>query len=361
MRAFYASFGIGLILTVFGYVVLATVLGYWLESVDATSIAVQFRGNQPQAVVGPGVHTDLSPFADIKKVKISNMRFCAIDGEVIAQDQQPIGVHITGDVRRPGIEQSDFVLSNWARLSAYWQDDAALVGDGKCTTGLMSNLTTQAAKVCVGQKPAMQSVIGEARDAFRQCVDENLDQLAKPYGLTVENIVVPNVELSPAVRTAMDNITNARYAVQLAEQEANKARADADRELAVRQGQIKVTEGASQEGARQRATLAALQRDQLVAERAVLEQSKANEQLQAEKDLDIARVKAVTATQNAQANVAGEAAVASVYQANPVYATAKNVERSAAAYGQGDKYIVAPGVDPTFVVGGTTTVQVPAR
>ena len=340
-----------LVVGIIGYLIVSAVLGYWLEGVDSREIAVQFRGNQPVAVVGPGLHTDLSPFADIKRVKISNLGFCAVDGEVIAADQQPIGVHITGDVLRPGIESSDFVLGNWSRLSSYWQDDTALVGDGKCQSGLMANLSRQAAKVCVGSKPAMQSVIGEARDVLRACVDENLDALAKPYGLTVVNIVVPNVELSQAVRTAMDNITNARYAVQLEEQEKLRANASADRELAVRQGQIKVIEGQAQEEARQRATLAELTRAQLLAQRAVLEQQASNDLYSAQQALEIERTKAQAAAEAARSTTAPEAARAAIFQSNPAYANAQNVEKAAAAIKQGDKLICEGACDPTIILG----------
>ena len=71
-----------------GWFILSATLGYWLENVDTRQIALQLRGNQPVAVVGPGVHTDLTPFADIKRVTISNIGFCAVDGEVFTRDQK---------------------------------------------------------------------------------------------------------------------------------------------------------------------------------------------------------------------------------------------------------------------------------
>lgn len=339
---------------------LSLVLGYWLESVDSREIAIQFHGNTPYQVVGPGMYTDLTPFADIKRMKISNMPFCAIDGEVVANDSQAIGVHITGDVRRPGMADSAFILENWSRLSAYWTDDDAVLGKKDCQTGIMSDIGRQAIKVCVGSRPAMQSIIGEARDALRQCVDESLDGLAKSRGLTVENIVVPNAELSPAVRTAMDNITNARFAVQLADQEALKAKADAERELAVQTGRIRVAEGQAQEQARQRATLAQITSEQLRAEQAVIQQQADNNLLAAQTSREVERVKAEAAVETARREVAIEAARATLFQANPAYANSQNIEKAAAAFHAGDKIICEGGCDPTVIL-GDAQATVPVR
>ncbi len=47
--------------------------------------------------------------------------------------------------------------------------------------------------MCVGDLQFSEAVVGSARDVLRECIDSELDKLAKGYGLEVRNVVVPNI------------------------------------------------------------------------------------------------------------------------------------------------------------------------
>jgi len=344
---------------VVGYLLASLLLGYWLEPVSSTQVAIQFDGNQPKRVVGPGIYTDLAPFADIQKIETRDLPFTVSDPEVLTKDQQRIGVTASGTIRRPGLDRSDFLITNWGRYSTFYRDDASLVGAPAKDKepekfGLAQALGNQAIKVCVGDLEFSKAVIGSARDVLRECIDKEFNDLAIGYGLTVSNIVVPNVTLSPDVQKAMDNITNQRFAQQVAVQGELTAKAQADQELAKQAGAIRVEQGKVQEQARQDAATAALDQQKLQAQRAVIEQQKANDLYSATQDLEIQRAKNAAAQEAAKAGQANEAALAAIYQSNPAYANQKAIEAQASAWKATDKVIVPEGTQPVMVIGNGT-------
>lgn len=330
-------------------------LGYMFIGVGSTDVAIQFQASRPVAVVGPGVYTDLAPFADIRRINIAELPFAVRDEEVLTKDQQRVGIVVQGTVRRPGMDKANVLLENWARYSIFYTDDRALVGQEK-QEGLMHSLARQAMKVCVGDLNFSQAVVGSARDVLRECIDGALDKLASGYVLEIRNVVVPEVMLGKEVQAAMDAITNARFAQQLAQQEEQKAKADAERQLAVEQGRIKVEQGRIQEETRQRTTTAQLTQAQLTAERAVIEQRKANEEYEAQRNLDIARVLRQVSDENAKALVAPELAKASIYEQYGRYTDLQKVLAVAGGWKQTDKvYVVPQGTDPLMVIGNGQT------
>lgn len=364
------SIGLVGVVLVLGFIVLSAVLGYWLEPVGSTQVGIQFQGNKPVNIVGPGIYTDLSPFADITRVETKDLPFMVTDPEVLTQDQQRIGVTASGTVRRPGMEKADVLLADWGRYSIFYKDDGALVGVPAnekdkivAKDGLMQALGNQAVKVCVGDLVFSKAVIGSARDTLRECIAKELNDLAAGYGLSVSNIVVPNVTLSADVQKAMDNITNARFAEQVARQNEQTAKATADQALAVAAGSIRVEQGKVQETARQAALTADLSKSQLEAERKVIEQQKANDLFAAQQELAIQQAKSASQAEAAKAANAATANLAWIYQQNPVYADYQNKQAIAAGWKATDKVYVGPGVDPVIVIGGGTqpVIQTPAR
>jgi SPFH domain / Band 7 family len=353
--------------------VLHAIFGYWLEGVGSKEVAIQMHAGQPIRVVGPGNYSDLTPFASLQRIDASELSFTVSDPEVLTKDSQRIGVTAQGTVRRPGLDHSDVLLGNWSRFSTFYTDNTALTGrppgtsskDDPGAVGLMQNLGNQAIKVCVGDLNFADAVIGSARDKLRECIDTEFNTLASGYGLTVNNIVVPNVILSKAVQDSLDAITKARFDQQVADQQALTAKAQADQQLAVAAGAIRVEQGKVQEQARQDAVTADLNQKTLAAQRAVIEQQKANDLFAAQQDVEIQRQQAQAAAQKALASQADMAAVARIYQDNPAYANQKPVEAQASAWKETDKVIVPAGTNPTVVLGnGTqqqTVVQSPAR
>lgn len=355
---------------IIGLFILHSIFGYWLEGVGSKEVGIQMHAGQPIKVVGPGNYSDLTPFASLQRVDASELPFTVTDPEVLTKDSQRIGVTAQGTVRRPGYDKSDVLLGNWARFSTFYTNNDALIGippsaDGKNpgTVGLMQNLGNQATKVCVGDLNFADAVIGSARDALRECIDKELNTLASGYSLTVNNIVVPNVVLSPTVQASLDAITKARFDQQVADQQAQTAKSQADQQLAVAAGQIRVDQGKIQEQARQDAITADLNQKTLSAQRAVIEQQKANDLFSAQQDLEIQRATAAAAAQKASAAQADTAAVAKIYQDNPAYANQQAILAQSSAFKATDKVIIPAGTNPSVIVGnGTqqTVVQTPA-
>lgn len=360
---------VGVIILLF---ILHSIFGYWLEGVGSKEVGIQMHAGQPIRVVGPGNYSDLTPFASLQRIDASELPFTVSDPEVLTKDSQRIGVTAQGTVRRPGYDRSDILLQNWSRFSTFYTDNNALLGvapsaDGKNpgTPGLMQNLGNQATKVCVGDLNFADAVIGSARDALRECIDKELNTLAAGYSLSVNNIVVPNVVLSPTVQQSLDAITKARFDQQVADQQKITASAQADNALAVAAGAIRVEQGKVQEQAKQDAITADLNQKTLAAQRAVIEQQKANDLYAAQQDLAIQSATAAAAAEKAKAAQSDQMAIAQIFQQNPVYANQKAIEAQSAAWGKTDKVIVPAGTNPNIILndGGTqqTVVQTPAR
>lgn len=363
-----------------GIFILHFFTGYWFESVSSKEVGIKMHAGQPFDVVGPGNYTDFTPFADLQQINVSEIPFTVDDPEVLTHDLQRVGVFASGTVRRPSKDRADLLMTNWARYSVYYTSDDDLAGvdagvkDKPQKVGLMDNLGGQAIKVCVGDLNFSDAVVGSARDVLRECVERELNTLAIGYGLTVKNVVVPNVKISEAVQKSVDAITQARFDQQVAEQQKLTAAAQADNALAVAAGAIRVEQGKIQEQARQDAITADLNQKTLVAqnsvllqtktnERDVLERQKSNELYAAEQNKAIQAANADAAAAAARASKADEAALAAIYQANPAYANQKAVEAQSAAFKNTDKVVVPAGTQPNIIIGNGTqpVVQTPAR
>lgn len=358
---FLAKLGVAVVAIAVVLVAVSSVFGYAFYQVSSTQVAIQFMAGQPIGVVGPGVYTDLRPFADIKTIDVAGMPFQVEDKEVLTKDKQRIGVSVTGTVHRPGLDKADMILRNWSQYSIFYTDDTALVGvkstDSQGATkvigGVMTALGQQAEKVCVGDLNFDEAVIGSARDVLRECINQELDKLALGYGLEVNNIVVPNIVMSAEVQKQLDDITAARFNTQLAQQRGEQAKAEADRDLQTQQGAIRVEQGKIQEKAKQDAITAELNQKALEAQALVIQQQKANELLTVQKDLDIQTKQAEVAAKEAEAKLAETRQMAELYQKNPEWVKLKQIEYMSAAWKNTDKVIIPAGSDPYLFIGGT--------
>lgn len=319
---------------------------YLFEAVGPGEVGLQLRGGQVENVVGPGVYSDFGLYVDLKRVSSAALPFSVRDEEIITSDKQRIGLVVTGDLFRPGTTQKDILLANWAQYSQVYLDDAVALDRAK-------SLVQQAMKVCVGARKFDDAIIGTARDELRTCIDDETSKLANNYGLTVSNVVVPEVVLSPEVQAALDSIVASRLATEKAAQDKLKAEAEALAEQARQEGEIRVEQSRIQEEARQRTLLAQLEQERLIAEQKVIEAEKANELLAAQQDLEINRAQADAAEERARADLAKERALAELYAQNPGYLALQVAQANASALKETDKIIFTPeGTMPTIVVAG---------
>ncbi len=337
---------------------------YAFERVDEQEVGVQFQGGRIKDVVGPGVYTDVGLFVQIVRVSSQAISFSVQDDEIITQDKQRIGLLVSGDIFRPNISQKDTIQALWAQYrSIYLQDELA--------RSRIQDQARQAMKVCVGDRTFDDSVVGTARDVLRQCIDDELNTRAANFGLRVENLVVPDVILSPEVQSALDAIVQSRLETEKAAQDKLRADAQADAEQARQEGEIRIEQSRIQEQARQQTALAQLEEQKVAAQKAVIEAERANELarveaqkavieaekqnelLAAQRDIEIAQALAVAAEEQARAQIAVESALAELYAGRPDYVQLLIVQANASALRATDKVIFTPeGVTPTLVLPG---------
>ncbi len=319
---------------------------YFLTRVDQQEMGVQMKNGRIVNIVPPGVYSDVGLYATLIKVNTQAVPIDVNDPELITSDKQRIGLAVSADIFRPGYTQRDIIDKNWAQYRLLYIDDGILKQK-------MTSFALQAMKVCVGNRTFDQSVIGSGRDDLRQCVNTELDNLAKVVGLTVQNVVVPQVIISPEVQASMDAIVQSRLATEKARQDALKAKEEAAAKQAAQEGEIRVEQSVQQETLRQQAITAGLEKQQLEAQRAVIEAQQVN----SEKEKSLKDVQAQVAAKQAEIDLAKEIALAKLYAANPGYLNLQMAMTNASAIKPTDKFIITPsGTIPNLILGNGTTI-----
>ncbi|WP_420641993.1 SPFH domain-containing protein [Candidatus Leptofilum sp.] len=374
------------VIAIVGIVLLLSFAGqffYFLESVQEQEVGIQFRNNRIHEIVGPGVYSDVGIFVSLETISSQAIPFTVRDEEIITQDKQRIGLVVSGDIFRPDLGQSPLIREQWAQYRGIYRDDLL-------ASTRVQDLARQSMKVCVGDRTFDNNIIGTSRDELRNCIDEELNNLVADIGLRIENLVVPEVILSPAVQAALDAIVQSRLETEKAAQDELKAEAEAAAEQARQEGEIRVEQSRIQEQTRQQIFLAQLEQERLAAQLAVIEATqnndladlarqqavllatKENELLQAEENLRIAEILAEVALVQAQADTALQDALALIYAQNPEYVELLIVQANASALTDTDKIIFTPegtiptlvlpgpGIVPTVETGGQTTVPATA-
>ncbi len=337
---------------------------YFFEQVAQDEVGVQFESGRIQNIVGPGVYSDTGIFVDLQRVSSKAVPFEVQDVELITKDKQRIGLMVTGDIFRPGLADAEQLRELWAKYNQLFVNDEA-------ARQQVIARAKQAMKVCVGDRNFDDAVIGTGRDVLRDCIDTELGELSGDFGLAIDNVAVPEVTLSPEVQVGLDRIVQLRLETEQARQDELKAAAQAEAEQARQEGEIRVAQSRIQEEARQQLTLAQLNEEKIMAqkavieaeranelarveaERAIIEAEKANELLAAQRDLEIQRAAALAATEQAKAETAMESAMAAILGANPGLLQLKTVEANSRALQPTDKLIFTPdGTTPTIVLPG---------
>lgn len=337
---------------------------YFFERVDEQEVGVQFQGGRIQNVVGPGVYSDFGLYVELRRISSEAVPFTVTDEEIITKDKQRIGVAVSGDIFRPGLSRSHVISELWAQYKNIYLDDELAIRR-------VSDLARQSMKVCVGERDFNESIIGNARDDLRNCIDEELSQLALNFGLDIQNVVVPNVILSPEVQASLDEIVQSRLRTEKAAQDKLRAEAEAGAEQARQEGEIRVAQSRIQEETKQQTTLAQLEKEKIEAqkavieaeranelvrveaERAIIEAQKANELLAAQQDLAINEALAEAAVERARAELASQLTLAEMYAAYPGFLQLQIVQANAGAIRPTDKIIFTPeGTVPSLVIPG---------
>jgi hypothetical protein len=355
---------------------------YIFERVDEQEVGIQFQSGQIINIVEPGVYSDFGLFVEMVKVSSQAIPFTVTDEEIITKDKQRIGLVVSGDIFRPNAKQADQIERYWAQYRQIYLDD-------ELARNRVQDLARQSMKVCVGDSTFDDSIIGTARDDLRSCIDTELSELARNFGLEIDNVVVPEVILSPAVQVALDVIVQSRLETEKAAQDKLRALAQSSAEQARQEGEIRVEQSRLQEQAKQEIVLAQLQQEKTTAQKVVIEAERANElargaaekasivaqnvndRLAAQPDLEINRAWAVAAEEKANADLAQQKTLAEIYAANPDYLNLQIIQANASALRPTDKIIFTPeGTIPNLVFPGpgivptvntNPTVQAPVQ
>lgn len=337
---------------------------YFFERVEEQEVGVQFESGRIKEVVGPGVYSDFGFYVELRRVSSQAIPFNVEDSEIITRDKQRIGLVVSGDIFRPGLADREILRDLWQEYRNVYLDD-------QLAQTRVQDLARQAMKVCVGDRNFDDNVVGTARDELRACIDEELSGLANNFGLRIENVVVPNVLLSPEVQAALDAIVQSRLETEKAAQDKLRASAQASAEQARQEGEIRVAQSRIQEETKQQTILAQLEQEKILAQKAVIEAEKANELarveaeqaiieaqksnelLAAQKDLEINEALALAAAEKAKAELAAQLVLAELYGANPGYLDLQKIQANANALNATDKIIFTPeGTVPTLVLPG---------
>lgn len=327
---------------------------YFLERVNPDEMGVRISGGEIVDIVGPGVYSDVGLFVRMDKYSTQSYQFTVTDPEVITRDNQRIGVTVSGSVFRPGIAADrELIKRLWTNYRNVFVSDEAL-------SRVIENFTMQAMKVCVGDRPFRDSIIGSERDTLRKCIDDELSKLATNFGLDVDNVTVPNVALSPEVQSLLDAITKSRLETEKAEQDKLKAEAEGRAQQAEQEAAVRVELSKQQEESRQQTTLAALNQQKLVAQQAVILAEKENDLLAAQKDLQINKALADAAQEKARQDLAREYVLASLYSSNSAYLQYQMASINASTLKNTDKLIfTTQGVYPQLVLGSNISAVLP--
>ena len=243
---------------------------YFFEQVNQDEVGVQFESGRIKNVVGPGIYSDAGLFVDMVRVPSRAVPFEVEDAELITKDKQRIGLVVTGDIFRPGLADAQIITGLWAKYNQLFINDEA------ARLQVIAR-ARQAMKVCVGDRNFDDAVIGTGRDVLRDCIDDELDKLSSDFGLTTDNVAVPEVMLSAEVQVGLDRIVQLRLETEQARQDELKARAQALAEQTRQEGEIRVAQSRIQEEARQQTMLAQLNEEKIQAQKAVIEADLAND------------------------------------------------------------------------------------
>ncbi len=329
---------------------------YIMQGLAQQEMGVKIRAGEIVDIVGPGgVYSDFGLFVRMEKYNIEGVHFQVSDREVFTKDMQPVYVEIRGQVFRPSLS-SEFSGGNEGAPFTFSKDEIAkkyinyrpLYTNNDMLATQMDGFSRQAMKVCVGQNDLRGNAVAEGRDILRNCIETELEDLAREIGLYVNNVVVTDVQASEQAMAVINETNQYLLDASKAKAQAQKLEEEGKANAVQKEAEIRVQQAAAQETARQLVTLAKLEEEQLVAKRAVLEAEKENAIL----EQSLNKEKALAAQELARADLAQTELLASIYQNNPSYFQYLVAQLNASAIRETDKVMIIPeGTIPQIVLG----------
>lgn len=159
---------------------------YINNEVDANEVGIKMYAGEIKGCVGPGVHTDMGWFADLKEISSATVKLNVGDPEVATQDNQLVGVEITIQARRlTDCDSARNILTNWPSLT----DDQALIEtiDATAREGIK-----------VGTRSFTLTQLLDDRNSLATKIQDSLEGDASVYSVEIVNVIVNNIAIDPS-------------------------------------------------------------------------------------------------------------------------------------------------------------------
>jgi uncharacterized membrane protein YqiK len=144
------------------------------------------NAGQIKDCVGPGVHTDMGWFADLKEISSSTITFNVSDPEVATKDNQLVGVAITIQAhRRTDCDSARNILTNWPSLV---QDES-----------LINTISATAKEgIKVGTRSFTLTELLDDRNGLASKIIESLTVDSTVYSVDIVNVTIENIAIDPS-------------------------------------------------------------------------------------------------------------------------------------------------------------------
>src|SRR5512133_3839410 len=110
---------------------------YLFRRVNPDQVGIKTRGGQIVGVVPAGVYSDIGLFVNLETYSTLAYQFSTTDPEVITQDNQRLGVSVSGSAFRPYYSISEKeIISLWTKYKSIYTNDMSL-------QSVLNDLSTQ--------------------------------------------------------------------------------------------------------------------------------------------------------------------------------------------------------------------------
>lgn len=157
---------------------------YVYQTVKSEETGVQFKDGSIKAIVGPGTYSDVGRFVDLRVISCTAIPFDMTD-DVATGANDNVNLTIEGNVFRICNDQ-DLLKEKWGLFSdVFINDDSA--------QRYAIRITRQAVKNCMDSYDHSGNIIEDEGANLRICLVEEVNQLARNVGLSIDDIAISNI------------------------------------------------------------------------------------------------------------------------------------------------------------------------
>lgn len=151
--------------------------------VEANQVGVKLNSNKITEVVGPGIYSDTDFYGDLVVMDVNTQTFSVEDPEVLASDNQAVGLKITIQARRKRDNESiRNILTNWSSLK-----------DNNVLIETVSSTAREGMKN--GVRSFTLSGLLDDRNKLAEAIQTQLEKDSEKYSVEIINVTVENVSV----------------------------------------------------------------------------------------------------------------------------------------------------------------------